>query len=201
MVWSCAIYFIGYSNKPIYGTMGKFISWSCIANYNPLFSRFLVRCTPEWLSRDPSGEGSGINLYGYVENRPINLLDPLGLFSVCAYAKKMDNQALPAYTGQCGHYVGLGLKAGGAHFEFVDYAKDYGAILISIGFTEVSSSGYTPMMGDTYVFNTYPGQRIPAGHIEMYDGTQYVSDTKQPGFWANHHYQKANDYKIYRAPN
>jgi len=32
-----------------------------------------------WLSRDPIGEEGGINLYGYVFNNPIRLIDPLGL--------------------------------------------------------------------------------------------------------------------------
>jgi len=32
-----------------------------------------------WLSRDPIGENGGLNLYGYVGNNPVNLLDPLGL--------------------------------------------------------------------------------------------------------------------------
>ena len=32
-----------------------------------------------WLSRDPLGEYAGINLYGYVTNDPINLIDSLGL--------------------------------------------------------------------------------------------------------------------------
>ena len=31
-----------------------------------------------WLSRDPIGEDGGLNLYGYVENNPINLWDALG---------------------------------------------------------------------------------------------------------------------------
>jgi RHS repeat-associated protein len=39
--------------------------------YNPPLGR--------WLSRDPIGEAGGLNLYGYVENNPVNLTDPLGL--------------------------------------------------------------------------------------------------------------------------
>jgi RHS repeat-associated protein len=34
-----------------------------------------------WLSRDPLGERGGLNLYGYVENDPINGSDPLGLLT------------------------------------------------------------------------------------------------------------------------
>ena len=32
-----------------------------------------------WISRDPLGEQGGLNLYGYVGNNPISLLDPMGL--------------------------------------------------------------------------------------------------------------------------
>jgi uncharacterized protein RhaS with RHS repeats len=36
------------------------------------------------LSRDPIGERSGINLYGYVGNNPLGYIDPLGLTSAGA---------------------------------------------------------------------------------------------------------------------
>src|SRR5438034_1360601 len=40
--------------------------------------------TARWLSRDPLGEGEGVNLSAYVGNNPINLTDPLGLSDDCA---------------------------------------------------------------------------------------------------------------------
>jgi uncharacterized protein RhaS with RHS repeats len=36
----------------------------------------------KWQTRDPIGYEGGINLYGYVLNRPFNFYDPLGLISV-----------------------------------------------------------------------------------------------------------------------
>ncbi len=35
--------------------------------------------TGRWMSRDPIGEAGGLNLYGYVGNRPSALMDPFGL--------------------------------------------------------------------------------------------------------------------------
>jgi uncharacterized protein RhaS with RHS repeats len=40
-------------------------------HYNPAAQR--------WLNRDPIGEMGGINLYAYVLNDPLNLIDPYGL--------------------------------------------------------------------------------------------------------------------------
>jgi RHS repeat-associated protein len=37
---------------------------------------------PKWLNRDPIGEAGGLNLYGYVGNNPIDVVDPLGLWQI-----------------------------------------------------------------------------------------------------------------------
>ena len=37
-----------------------------------------------WISRDPIGEVGGINLHGYVNNDPANLIDPNGKFAIGA---------------------------------------------------------------------------------------------------------------------
>ena len=48
-----------------------------------MYDRHVHPILGRWLSRDPSGEGNGINLYDYVQGSPINRVDPFGLCS-CA---------------------------------------------------------------------------------------------------------------------
>ena len=40
--------------------------------------RFYDPATGRWLNRDPLGEAGGINLYGFVQNDPVNFVDPAG---------------------------------------------------------------------------------------------------------------------------
>jgi uncharacterized protein RhaS with RHS repeats len=42
-------------------------------------ARMYHPATGKWMSRDPIGEEGGGNLYGFVENNPVNKVDPLGL--------------------------------------------------------------------------------------------------------------------------
>jgi hypothetical protein len=68
-----------------------------------------------WPSRDPIEENGGINLYGYLENDPINWIDPMGLWKLEAYG----GSGLGVYFSigrNDGHWswrAGVGVGAGG----------------------------------------------------------------------------------------
>jgi RHS repeat-associated protein len=76
-----------------------------------------------WISRDPSGESGGANLYSYVRNSPISMIDPLGL----------DGVSFGAYFGIGG---GLGAKW--------DSSTGNYAVTVELGFGEGVGGGLTP---------------------------------------------------------
>jgi RHS repeat-associated protein len=43
--------------------------------------RFYAPAIGRWMRRDPLGVAGGINLYGFVQNNPVNWVDPMGLTS------------------------------------------------------------------------------------------------------------------------
>jgi uncharacterized protein RhaS with RHS repeats len=48
-----------------------------------------------WLNQDPIGELGGLNLYAYVENYPVNRIDPLGLEGGIAEANRGGVNGVP----------------------------------------------------------------------------------------------------------
>lgn len=99
--------------------------------------------------------------------------------------------------------------AGIGEYDGTVAAKDFGPILLKYGFKVIAEgkgenrpSGYTPQIGDTRVWDAYPGQSGSYGHIDWYNGIDWVSDYTQSGngLWApGPGYRKNNtNYKIYR---
>jgi len=62
-----------------------------------------------WLSRDPIGESSGLNLYSYVGNDPTNFVDPLGWDRIVGwYAGQpiiLKDNPVPGQNPFANHYV------------------------------------------------------------------------------------------------
>ena len=59
--------------------------------------RFYEPNLQRWLNRDPSGEGGGRNLYGFVRNSPSGRVDPLGLIDRVSPSAPIDRVLPPGY--------------------------------------------------------------------------------------------------------
>ena len=159
--------------------------------YDPMEGRFI--------SKDPiSYAGGDVNLYGYVQNNPINFYDPFGLFDRKSAVDYLTNPA-HGWTGtkskgKCAKAIRKSINAGGVKTPKNPVpAKDYQDYLPTLGFNPVELKGYNAQNGDIAVFPAIPGN--PYGHIEMYTGDGWQSDYIQPespkdgsygnGFFAN----------------
>ena len=108
--------------------------------------------------------------------------------------------AMPKYgVGKCATHVRLGLEAGGLNTTgHPDCAKDWGPTLIRKGFAVTDTR--VAKLGDIVVFQMLDAKNA-AGHIEYYDGKNWISDFIQDGFWPGHRWEKANiAHKTYRLP-
>ena len=90
--------------------------------------------------------------------------------------------------GQCAAYVRQALEAGGLNTAGHPVpAWQYSTFLPKLGFSPVNNTNY--MKGDIAVMKGYPGATadpktgIPYGHIQMFNGNQWISDFKQRDFW------------------
>ena len=108
------------------------------------------------------------------------------------------------YHGWCARYVQNALRDGLDSDMPGANANQLGPVLENHGFSPVASGTVTgdssfpnPQTGDVAVFDAVPGH--PAGHTAMWDGSQWVSDTKQPHFSANQVAYKGGHFTIYRS--
>jgi hypothetical protein len=102
---------------------------------------------------------------------------------------------------KCAQYVRQAIEAGGVRLDVntrPGEAKNYGPYLGRHGFKAVDTQNYVPQKGDVAVIQNYPGGSA-AGHIAMYNGTQWVSDFRQTDMWSGPGYRKHQpSYEIYR---
>jgi RHS repeat-associated protein len=168
-------------------------------------ARYLDPAGGRFLSEDPIGFGGGNDFYSYVNNSPLSLIDPTGnapCLDINGFVRRLDHNAVPPYgNGRCGHWVGWALTGNqNGHYP---NGKDYGPYLLGLGFSEVSSDGYQAQAGDVAVIQPYTGGNS-AGHVEGFDGTNWVSSYIQPnspsvGLYPGSKYAKHKpSYIIYR---
>lgn len=109
-------------------------------------------------------------------------------------ARLASNAAHARSQGRCALYVRRALQSAG--YDFSPQASAYmyaNGTLQSAGFVQISSQNYQPQVGDVVVFNRTG--RNPHGHIQIYDGSGWVSDFRQPSFSP---YRNHGGYSVWR---
>lgn len=161
--------------------------------------------TGRWTSKDPIlFAGADLNLYGYTTNDPINWIDPMGLYSYQPHIDNITQNATrnESYTGYCGRYVGNALRGldpdtAGTGYH-INAAQRFLSQFNYYPINPQSLRMSTLEAGDIFVFNPYPvPNKHPNGHIQMWNGNKFVSDTIQSGFLPNRNYQNGS-YIQYR---
>jgi hypothetical protein len=125
--------------------------------------------------------------------------DAGGVLNKGQLADWMDAHALARSSHHCAMFCRQGLQAAGLNTEDRPRsgdAGDYGPFLLRHGAHVVPLDGYTPQVGDTAVFDKT--EQHPNGHIEMFDGRQWVSDFLQHNFSPYRDSASTPPFTIYR---
>lgn len=133
--------------------------------------------------------GSQYNQYNYSKAKTLPASAPPSIA-----ASIISRTAHSRSQGRCALYVRRALQSAGYDFtpQSSAYMYAYGT-LQSAGFTQINSKNYQPQVGDVVVFNRT--SKNPHGHIQIYDGNQWVSDFYQPKFSP---YSQHNGYSVWR---
>lgn len=112
-----------------------------------------------------------------------------GKIDVDKVAEAINNKAKPGPTQKCATHVREALAAGGVDTRgHPQDAKDYGPTLEKNNFKPVDNKDYVPQKGDVVVIQPYEGGN-PSGHIAIFNGKEWVSDTKQRDMWGGQGYR------------
>ena len=119
-------------------------------------------------------------------------------YNINKAVKTLNANAQPKSTGYCAKYVRKAIEAGGLSTSGRPVsAADYDNFLPKLKFKIVNSTNYTPKKGDIVVINRFGTHKH--GHIQMYNGNQWVSDFKQRNFWPGSAYRNNKpSYIIFR---
>ena len=126
-----------------------------------------------WTSRDPIGEDGGLNLYAYVENNPINRIDPFGLAYVAT-------RPLISWQAQFGAFA-TGKDPYHATIFFEDGKSPHNLSYGNDGIRE-ESAAKGPMYGD----------RWPVSPAKFDDATmrEAIDNLNKSGDWTADKYNK-----------
>jgi hypothetical protein len=117
------------------------------------------------------------------------------------FAAALKANALPPFgQGKCARYVRLALEAAGANTAGhpID-AKGWGPTLLQNRFQPVAADAYAAQLGDIAVIQS-TSESLP-GHIEGFDGANWVSDFVQAAFWPGPSFRNEKPaYVVYRWP-
>ena len=126
----------------------------------------------------------------------------------------LQSHAQPPYgVGRCATYVREAIEAGGLQIQRAGSgdAKDYGPRLVAAGFVAQAGVPLPYQAGDVALIDGFTKAAAKgirkdhrAGHLAMYDGTQWISDFVQPGigpYPGTDYYKAAPTIVIYRRPN
>ncbi|MGY0408924.1 MAG: hypothetical protein ACWIPJ_11355 [Polaribacter sp.] len=113
----------------------------------------------------------------------------------------LNKNGLSKSSGYCARYVRKALEGGGLDTSGRPvFAKNYGNFLLKKGFDKIGIDNYIPLKGDIAVFESFKGLKNHIyGHIQMFNGKQWISDFFQKGFWPGSDYSKFKpNYSIFR---
>ena len=158
---------------------------------------------PVGLPKPKGGDLSGLQSISFNENMIATIeLDEVILNAGPSFraVQEINSLALCSSVGECGKYIRYSLESGfnKQRDAFLgkspNAAKDYGTFLQKNGYRNINTSTY--LKGDIAVFNSNANHTW--GHVQIYNGEQWVSDYFQNRFWPNNTYENANDYSIFR---
>lgn len=118
-------------------------------------------------------------------------------FNVEKATTHLTKNALPVRRHWCAWYVMRALQAGGCPAILLP-AQWYSRFMPMVGFKQVSKKSYKPQAGDVVVFQKPEHWEGCWGHIEMYNGKDWISDVKEKSMRPYAPKWKVS-YKIFRC--